>query len=112
MKKNLLSVCIPTYNRANLLDETLKCVSKQTVKPYEVLIVDNASTDNTKDIVNRYKRYGFKYIQNKKNIGLLNNINKCITLAKGSHIIFLHSDDLVSPNWYESWTKVLNENYA
>ncbi len=111
-KKVTLSICIPTFNRAELLEHTLYCAAHQTVKPYEVIIVDNASTDNTREVVKKYKRYGFKYVRNKRNIGLMQNINRCIKLATGSHLIFLHSDDLVSPDWYESFHQVISHHEA
>lgn len=109
MQNPKISVCIPTFNRADLIEQTLQSVVNQTVKPYEVIIIDNASTDNTYEIVEKYFKYGFKYIRNKKNIGMAGNLNKCIKYASADYFTFLPSDDLIAPTWYEEWTQVIKK---
>lgn len=104
-----ISICIPTFNRAALLDQTLQSVANQTKKPYEVIIVDNASSDNTEEIVQKYKKFGFKFIKNDKNVGMVENWNKCIKKAQGEYLTFLHSDDLIAPNWYEVWDNIIKK---
>lgn len=96
-----ISICIPTFNRADLLDVALRSVSLQTVKPYEVIVVDNASTDDTKAVVQRYKKFGVKYVRNTKNVGMVNNWNVCIEKSTGEYLTLLHNDDVIAPNWYE-----------
>lgn len=109
MSKNpKISICIPTYNRADLLNQTLQSVELQTIRPYEVLVVDNCSQDNTESVVKKYK--SVHYIKNKKNIGMVENWNRCIRLARGEYIAFLHSDDLIAPSWYEIWQKTIKKN--
>lgn len=105
-----ISICIPTFNRASLLDQTLQSVAFQTTKPFEVLIVDNASTDNTAYVVAKYKKYGFRYIRNKSNVGMIENWNIAIRESTGSHISFLHSDDLIAPTWHEIWIKTIKKH--
>lgn len=112
MKKPAISICIPTFNRADLLDITLQSVANQTVKPYEVIVIDNASDDDTAKIVARYKKNGFRYVRNRTNIGMIGNWNKAIKMGKGSHICLLHSDDLIAPTWYEDWQKIILQNRA
>lgn len=112
MEKPTISICIPTFNRADLLDITLQSVANQTVKPYEVIVVDNASDDDTAKIVAQYKKNGFRYVRNRTNIGMIGNWNKAINLGKGSHICLLHSDDLIAPTWYEHWQNAILKNKA
>jgi len=107
-KKEKISICIPTFNRARLLRLTLQSVARQTIKPDEVLIIDNASTDQTEKMAQSFvKKYGFTYIRNEKNLGMAENYNRCFQLAANEHFTFLPSDDLIAPHWYESWTKLI-----
>lgn len=112
MKRVKISICIPTFNRADLLPVTLQCVADQTVKPDEVLIIDNASTDDTEKVVAQFKKYDFKYIRNKKNIGVAGNYNRCVKLASNEFFTFLPSDDLIAPTWYEEWIRVIEKHDA
>ncbi len=102
-----ISVCIPTYNRADLLGKTLISVSKQTVRPYEVIVVDNCSDDDTEAVVRSFK--DVLYYRNERNLGLVGNWNRCIDLAKGDFLTILHSDDLISPFWCEMWMPILTK---
>lgn len=112
MKTPTISICIPTYNRADLLKDTLDSVARQTVKPYEVLVIDNASTDNTEELVRKYKQYGIRYIRHEKNIGMAENFNACVDLAQSEYFTILPSDDLIAPTWYEEWTRVIKKHDA
>ena len=69
-EKPMVSVIIPTYNRAHLIERSLKSVLNQTYRNFEVIVVDDASTDNTKDIVEveRDKDPRIKYVLNEKNL--------------------------------------------
>lgn len=107
-----LSLVIPTFNRADLIDQTLQSISYQTIRPFEVIVVDNASTDDTSSIVERYRKFGIKYYQNSRNLGMVGNYNKCLELASGDYISFLHSDDLISPDWCETWLKTIIKHPA
>ncbi len=105
-----ISICIPTFNRSDLLEKALKSVSVQTVKPFEVIVVDNASTDDTKEVVARYKKWGVKYFCNRKNVGMANNWNVCIKKSKGDFLTFLHNDDVISPEWYQVMCKAVQDH--
>ena len=79
-----VSVLIPTYNYAHILDETIESVLAQTYTDFELIIVDNCSQDNTEHVVSKYlidKRVS--YHRNSQNIGLAGNWNKCLELARG-----------------------------
>lgn len=101
-----ISICIPTYNRSDLLKKTLISVMKQTVKPYEVIVADNCSEDDTEAVAKSFP--GVIYYRNERNLGLAGNSNRCIKLAKGEFVNILHSDDLISPYWHEYWISVIS----
>ncbi len=84
----------------------------QTVQPFEVLVIDNASTDNTEEVVGQYAPYGVTYIRNEKNIGMANNFNRCIELAKSEYLTILPSDDFIAPTWYEEWITIIKKHDA
>lgn len=93
-----ISVLIPTYNYAKYLDETIQSVLNQTFKDFELIIVDNYSTDNTEDLIKKYlddKRVS--YYKNPKNLGLVGNWNQCLTHARGEYIKYLCADDKFHP---------------
>ena len=101
-----ISICIPTFNRSDLLRKTLISVSKQRITPYEVIVVDNCSTDDTESVVKLFKN--ITYYRNERNLGLAGNWNQCIRLAGGDFLTILHSDDLVSPDWYKQLEQVIH----
>lgn len=103
-----VSILIPTYNNAHFLDETISSALNQTFRDFELLIVDNASTDNTKDVVKKYLTDSrIKYFLNETNIGLVNNLNRCLTLASGDYIKYLLSDDKFAPTAVEKMVNAM-----
>jgi len=94
-KNPLVSICIPTYNSARFLRECIDSIVKQTYPNKEIIISDNASTDETEKIAKEYvKKYKIKYYRNEKNFGVGTNCNRCIELANGEFIAIYHSDDI------------------
>jgi glycosyltransferase involved in cell wall biosynthesis len=91
-----VSICIPTYNRREYLKETLDSVLSQTYKNYEIVIVDDGSTDGTEETVKRLGIPVTYYWQ--KNAGDAAARNKLIELARGEYISFIDSDDLLMPD--------------
>lgn len=90
----LVSVCIPTYNSARYLRKSLGSIVKQTYDNIEIIVSDNASTDNTKEIVKLFTDNRVKYRRNSTNIGCYNNYNECLKVARGKFVAFYHSDDV------------------
>lgn len=107
---SLVSVIIPSYNQANFLSETLDSVLKQDYQNWECIIIDDGSTDNTKEITQKYcnedKR--FKYIK-QKNQGPSVARNRGITISNGEFILPLDSDDLISNNYIKEAVDVFLE---
>ncbi len=92
-----VSVCIPTYNYANYISETLKSVLAQTFEDYEVIIQDDCSNDNTDEVVKQYlsdPRISFG--RNDHNLGLAGNWNCCMAKAKGEYIKYVFADDILA----------------
>ncbi|HMF56802.1 MAG TPA: glycosyltransferase family A protein [Pyrinomonadaceae bacterium] len=90
------SVIIPTYNRAHLIEETLQSVLEQTYPHYEVIIIDNCSTDNTEEVLRPYVESGrVQFVRHDRNYERARSRNTGMSLAKGDFVTFLDSDDLM-----------------
>ncbi|MGA2916035.1 MAG: glycosyltransferase [Sedimentisphaerales bacterium] len=103
-----ISVCIPTYNREHLLKETLESVFAQTYKDFEVVIVDDGSTDGTKEMLEK-NGFNVRYYW-QENQGDATTRNKLIKLANGKYISFLDSDDLLYPDSLEQMAAAMPNN--
>lgn len=108
----LISVIIPTYNRGRLILESVNSVLNQTYKNIELIVVDDCSTDDTKEIIESIKDFRIKYIKLEKNSGACVARNKGIERATGEFIAFNDSDDLWIPEKINSQLDFLYENNA
>jgi glycosyltransferase involved in cell wall biosynthesis len=110
----LVSICIPTYNAAAYLEPCLQSALAQTYLKTEILICDDASTDETIAIIKKYQQQNAKIrlIQNVENIGMVNNWNNCIKQAKGSWIKFLFMDDILQPDCIKKMLNACEQNKA
>jgi len=88
-----VSVIIPTYNRASLLKQAIQSVLNQTYQNFEIIVIDDASTDNTKKTIQSFDSKKITYICHEKNKGGSAARNTGIKLAKGEYMAFLDSDD-------------------
>ena len=95
----LVSICIPTYNRAGMINKAIESALGQTYRNIEVIVVDNASSDNTAAVVASYVDERLTYVKNERNLGLFGNFNRCVELATGKYLHILHSDDYIDPNF-------------
>lgn len=92
------SIIIPTYNRADFIISTVQSVLNQTFYNFELIIVDNCSLDNTKDLIDEINDYRVSYYVNDKNYDRSYSRNRGISIAQGKFVTFLDSDDLLLPN--------------
>lgn len=99
--EELVSIITPTYNCGRFIAETIECVLAQTYQNWEMLIVDDCSTDNTAQVVRQYNDPRIKYHCLKQNSGAAVARNEALKMAKGRWIAFLDSDDLWAPNKLE-----------
>ena len=107
---HLVSIITPTYNCARFLPETINSVLQQTYTNWEMLIVDDCSTDNTEEIVRSFKDERIKYYRNEKNSGAAVSRNYALREAKGKWIAFLDSDDLWMPEKLERQIAFMEKN--
>ncbi len=110
MNNPLFSVIIPTYNRAVMLYKSISAVVNQTFEDWELIVIDDASNDNTYKVVSDFENYKIKYVKNELNIERSASRNKGIELAKGKYICFLDSDDIWEPNHLEVIYNYLTSN--
>ena len=114
MNKNklpLVSICIPVFNGSDYIKECIDSVLDQNYTNFELVIVDNNSTDNTESLVKNFKDKRIRYIKNSKNIGGINNFTRCIDLAHGEYFVLLPHDDLLLPDALEEFVRALeNKN--
>lgn len=102
----MISVVIPTYNRENYIAACIESVIGQTYKDKEIIVVDDGSRDNTREVVSQYEgKDSFKYIR-QDNRGVSAARNRGIAESRGDYIAFLDSDDL----WLPDHLNVLKEN--
>ncbi len=101
------SIIIPCYNRAPQIIHTLKSLLEQTYQDFEIVVVDDGSTDNTKNVLKSYiEKSQLKYIY-QENQGVSVARNKGSTHANGKYLIFLDSDDKVEKNWLKDFYDVI-----
>jgi len=94
------SVVIPNYNHATYLPAALDSVVSQSLQPLEICVIDDASTDNSVEIINAYARQHprIHLIRKSENSGMLANCNEILGQLRGTHVIFLGADDYLLPN--------------
>jgi teichuronic acid biosynthesis glycosyltransferase TuaG len=110
MVDGLVSVIMPSWNTGKFIAESIQSVIDQTYKNWELLIVDDCSTDNTDQVVASFNDDRIRYLKNKKNSGAALTRNKAIREARGEWIAFLDSDDLWFPKKLERQIKFMKKN--
>lgn len=115
MQNPKISIVIPTFNRAHLIKKAIESVLSQTFEDFEIIIVDDGSTDNTSEIINNLQDERINYIKLEKNSGSCAARNKGIKISKGEWIAFLDSDDFWLPTKLEkqvNFIPKLSNDYA
>lgn len=105
----LVSVCIPTYNRASLLEQAIQSVLAQTLENFELLVSDNASTDDTEAVVKSFDDPRIRYVRNETNLGHWANYSRCLQLARGAYLTMLSDDDIMMPENIAAKADVLSK---
>lgn len=103
-----VTVAIPTFNRSRFIGKTIESVLEQTYQDFELLIINNASTDNTESVVRSFTDKRVHYVKNEKNIGIIGNWNKCIQLSSGKYLVILGDDDIFLKRFLEESVDVHN----
>lgn len=109
--KGRVSVITPVYNVEKYIDETLESIFRQTYEDIEIVLVDDCSTDNSAQIIAKYKESHpeIVYFLQPKNMGAGAARNKALELASGQYVAFLDSDDLWLPKKIERQIKLMQE---
>jgi len=103
-----VSVCMPNYNFGHLIGEAIQSVLEQTFPDFELIIVDDASTDDSVAVIKRFSDERIRFYQNEVNIGRVKNINKSLSLASGDYVTILPSDCTCLPDSLEKRVAVLD----
>jgi len=107
----LISIITPSYNAEDFIQETIESVLSQSYTHWEMIIVDDCSSDNTMLIIEKYikKDSRIKHIRNEENLGVAQSRNNAIKKAKGQYIAFLDADDIWLPKKLEKQLSFMQE---
>ena len=107
---NLVSVIMPAYNAENYIARAISSILSQTYRNFELIIVDDCSTDKTMKIISQYEDPRIKVLKNKNNLMVSKTKNKAIKEAKGEYIVSMDADDISVENRLELLVKFMEEN--
>jgi len=109
-----LSLCIPTYNRALYIGETLDSIISQATDDVEIVIVDGASKDNTEEIVRGFQKQfpRLRYFRGETNMGVERDTHKAVALAEGEYCWLMTSDDVLKPDAIAVVMDAINQDYG
>ena len=110
MVDGLVSVIMPSWNTGKFIAESIQSVIDQTYENWELIIVDDCSTDNTDAVVAKFTDKRIRYFKNEKNSGAALSRNRALREARGEWIAFLDSDDLWNPDKLEHQINFMNEH--
>jgi glycosyltransferase len=101
-----VTIAIPTYKRTELLKEAIdSAINQHDISNYEIVVVDNDNTRNcaTEKLIESYNEPRLRYYKNERNLGMVGNLNRIYSLAKGEYVVELHDDDLL----YSDYLKII-----
>lgn len=101
------SICIPNYNYANYIGETIQSVLNQSYPHYEIVVVDNASTDNSVEVIRSFGSDKIRLFENQYNVGFAPNLDRAAVKASNPYLIMLSSDDLMRLTALEEYARVI-----
>lgn len=105
-----VSICIPTFNRINLLPFAIESVLQQTYQNFELIVCDDGSLDGTPELMYQYKDSRIRYIRHKKNIGKSNNMRSGYEAASGEYFIKFDDDDRLTPQFIDRTAAILDKD--
>jgi glycosyltransferase involved in cell wall biosynthesis len=112
MNKPLVSVAMPAYNAENYIAAAIESILGQSFRDFELIIIDDGSTDDTLRIINKYSETDERVVvlKNDRNLGVNRTMNKGIEAARGKYIAIMNADDISLPERLEKEVRFLEEN--
>jgi len=110
MNDTLFTIAVPTYNNDKIIKKAIEsCLNQNTDINYEIMVVNNASSDDTKEVIEQFNDKKIRIVNNPKTVTLLENHNVCLENALGKYVIFCHSDDTLEPDTIRICAKKVEE---
>jgi glycosyltransferase involved in cell wall biosynthesis len=110
MPEPKVSVCIPTYNKARYLANAIESVLAQTFTGFELIVIDDASTDETAQVLRQFADPRLRVEVNPANLGFARNFVRCLQLARAGYVMIFHDDDCMLPRLLEREVEVLDRD--
>jgi glycosyltransferase involved in cell wall biosynthesis len=104
----LVSICIPTYNYAHYLPQAISSCLNQSYGRIEIIITDDASTDNSREVISSFDDPRIRFAENPVRLGLVENWNRALSLVRGEVVKFLFADDYLEENAVERMVAALD----
>lgn len=104
-----ISIVTASYNYQDYIKETIQSIIDQTYSDWELIIVDDCSTDNSVNVIKSYTDNRIKLFINKENLGLAQTVKRGIEKATGKWIVFLESDDILTKDYIEKKVKIAHK---
>lgn len=98
----MIDIIISTYNRADYLRGAILSVLAQTSDKFNLYVLDNCSTDHTRQVAEFFRSSGVHYIRNEKNLGMVGNWNRALGIGDSKYVQIFHDDDILEPNFVEN----------
>lgn len=105
-----ISVILPAYNAERFLPDAIDSILNQTFRDFELIILNDGSTDKTEEIILSYTDSRIRYVKNVQNLKLISTLNKGVDLARGKYIARMDADDISMPTRFEEQIKYLTEH--
>jgi GT2 family glycosyltransferase len=110
MENARVSVCIPTFNKAGHLREAIASILAQRFGDFELIVLDDASTDGTPAVVEAFRDPRLRGLRHPQNIGLAANFSLCLAVAGCEYVVIFHDDDVMMPELLEREVALLDSN--
>jgi glycosyltransferase involved in cell wall biosynthesis len=104
-----VSVCVPMYNNSATIERCLRSILDQDGVDFEIVVVDDDSSDDSADIAETMIRPGDRLVRNRSRLGLNGNHNKCLELARGRYVQFVHADDWLLPGALQTLSRCFDD---
>lgn len=106
----LVSIGLPIYNAEYFLRDAITSILNQTFQNFELIVIDDGSTDNSWEIALSFKDKRIRFLKDGKNMGLAARLNQIATVAKGKYLVRMDADDIMHPERVERQLSILNQN--